>query len=324
MSSPGLPASWQVDPEHQGQRLDAYLVARLPDHSRAALQRTIAAGHVLVSGKLRKASFRLSAGETVSLQQIEGAAPGPAPEAIDLSVLYEDDDFIAVDKTPGMVVHPAKGHWQGTLAAALAHRFETLSGVAGPARPGIVHRLDRDTSGVIVVAKHDRAHERLAAQFKDRTVEKEYVAIALGRLDRDADVIDRPIGPHPHSREKMAIREHHPESRPAVTRYAVIERFARYVVLRLTPKTGRTHQIRVHLASIGAPVLCDKLYGGRDHISRGELWPEGPGDPAEVVLARQALHARRLCIDQPTTGERLQIEAPIPADIAETICCLRR
>ena len=181
--------------------------------------------------------------------------------------------IVVVNKPAGMIVHPAKGHWEGTLASALAHHFGTLSGRGGPTRPGIVHRLDRDTSGVIVVAKNDQAHDALAAQFKSREVEKEYLAIVVGVPDRDRDVIDEPIGDHPTQREKKAIRREDPSARPAVTVYEVVERFAGYALVRALPKTGRTHQIRIHLAHIGYPVLCDRLYGGRAIITELELIP---------------------------------------------------
>jgi 23S rRNA pseudouridine1911/1915/1917 synthase len=228
-----------------------------------------------------------------------------------------------------MVVHPAKGHWSGTLASALAFHFGQLSTHGGAARPGIVHRLDRDTTGVIVVAKYDRAHENLAAQFKNRTVAKEYFAIVAGVPDRDADVIDRPIGVHPTYREKMAIRLNDSDAREAVTLYRVAERFARFAVVKAEPKTGRTHQIRIHLASAGYAVLCDRVYGGRAVVNRGELWPPKrlneltAEQAAEVVLERQALHAHRLAFNHPTSGERLEFTAPLPADITNAIAALR-
>ena len=197
------------------------------------------------------------------------SAGGAAPENIPLDILYEDEWLAAINKPPGMVVHPAKGHWAGTLTSALQFHFDTLSGAGGPTRPGIVHRLDRDTSGVFVVAKTDRAHFALADQFEQRTVEKEYFALVCGNPDRDRDLIDLPIGVHPYQREKMAIRRDHPTSRPAQrstkssSDSRALQRFA------LMPKTGRTHQIRVHLSSIGCPVLCDRYYGGRTVLTRG-------------------------------------------------------
>jgi 23S rRNA pseudouridine1911/1915/1917 synthase len=309
-----------------GKRIDVLLAELLPDMSRARVRRIIDAGGVLVSGKPCKPSARITAGEVICVA-FDALKPSlPEPKAVPLDVLYEDANVVVVNKPPRMVVHPGKGAWSGTLVAALAHHFQSLSTLGGAERPGIVHRLDRDTSGVIVVAKRDAAHERLAAQFKARTVEKTYVAIVSGAPDRDRDWIDRPIGDHPHSREKKAIRAGHASSRDARTFYEVVERFCGYSMVRVQPKTGRTHQIRLHLMSIGCPVLCDKLYGGRASITRRDLLasdpaharhPEPAGVPREdaVILSRQALHAAELSFDHPTSGARLTFAAPLPADI---------
>jgi 23S rRNA pseudouridine1911/1915/1917 synthase len=316
-----LPASFIVDESESGARLDAFVASRLAGFSRTLLRKAIDSGAVTVDGKLRKPSFRLEIGAAVAVAPFELPQEGPAPEPIPLDLVYEDDDLVIVNKPAGMVVHPAKGHWAGTLASALAHHFGQLSTTGGPTRPGIVHRLDRDTSGVLVVAKNNRTHEHLAAQFHDRTVEKQYLAIVLGMLDRDEDVVDKPIGDHPHYREKKSIREGHSSSRPALTRVKVIERFRGFVLVHAFPKTGRTHQIRLHLAHLRCPVLCDKLYGGRSQVTAGEL---GAKDHAEqVVLARQALHAQRLSLDHPTTGERMSFEAPLPQDLERTLAILR-
>lgn len=325
MSDETFPLEIVVGDEEASRRLDALLAERLAGFSRSLLKKAIDAGRVTVDGERRKPSHRLEPGEQVRIERLERPAEGPQPEAIDLDLIYEDDDLVAVNKPAGMVVHPAKGNWSGTLAAGLAHHFgDALSSTGGPTRPGIVHRLDRDTTGVIVVAKHDRAHERLAAQFADRSTEKEYAAIVLGEPDRDADVINEPIGPHPHIREKMAIRRDLPDARNAVTTFEVVERLRRCTLLRVTPKTGRTHQIRVHLAHLGNAVLCDKQYGGRSQITAGEL-AGGVPKPDEVpLLARQALHARRLRIDHPTTGERLTFEAPMPEDMQGVLEFMRR
>jgi 23S rRNA pseudouridine1911/1915/1917 synthase len=246
----------------------------------------------------------------------------PIAEAIPLTILYEDEHIAAVNKPPAMVVHPARGHWSGTLSGALTHHFEFLSQVGGATRPGIVHRLDRDTSGVIVVAKTDQAHMGLTAQFEARTTEKEYLAITSGRPDRDRDVIERPIGIHPYQREKMAIRVSHPTSREARTFYEVLERLERFALLRVAPKTGRTHQIRVHLEHIGCPVLCDRLYSGRSQITRGELL--GGRDDGDVVLKRQALHAWRLSLHHPISKQPLSFEAPLPEDMERVLGILRK
>ncbi len=314
---PTFPQTLVVEEETVGKRLDAMLAKRFPEFSRSLLKKTIDAGGVTVDGERAKPAYKLELGQTIRIESLKKPSEGPTPEAIDLDFLYEDDDLVAVNKPAGMVVHPAKGHWAGTLAAALAHHFgrEGLSSAGGTTRPGIVHRLDRDTTGVIVVAKNDRTHERLAKQFADRTTEKEYWAIVLGEPDRDGDVIDEPIGPHPHVREKMAIRRDHPDARNAITTFEVLERHRRCSLIKSVPKTGRTHQIRVHLAHIGHPILADKQYGGRSRITATDL-DGGVTRPDEAsLIERQALHSRRLRIDHPTTGERLEIEAPIPADM---------
>jgi 23S rRNA pseudouridine1911/1915/1917 synthase len=326
-SSSSWPRTFVVAPEQAGQRVDVFLAMQLPDISRAVVRRAIDAGHVLVGCAPCKPSLRLGAGDAVVVNTIEVPREGPAPQAIPISILYEDDAIVVVDKPAGMIVHPAKGHWEGTLASALVHHFGLLSGRGGPTRPGIVHRLDRDTSGVIVVAKHDQAHDALAAQFKSRQVEKEYLAIVAGVTDRDRDVISEPIGDHPTQREKKAIRRQDANAREAVTVYEVVERFVGFMLVRALPRTGRTHQIRIHLAHVGCPVLCDRLYGGRAKISELELIPRGQiSDDAtdSPLLARQALHAHRLAISHPTTGERMRFEARLPADIENTLVALRR
>jgi 23S rRNA pseudouridine1911/1915/1917 synthase len=318
-----------VAPENAGRRLDVFLADVMPGFSRATIRRAIDAGFVLVDGVPAKPSLRLKPHSQVVVTRLDVPREGPAPQAIPLAILYEDDAIVVVDKPAGMIVHPARGHWEGTLASALAHHFGQLSGRGGPTRPGIVHRLDRDTSGVIVVAKNDQAHDVLAAQFKARTVNKEYLAIVAGVPDRDQDVIDEPIGDHPTQREKKAIRRNDPSARPAVTHYQVLERFRGFALVCARPKTGRTHQIRIHLAHVGHPVLCDRLYGGRAEITELELIPHGqlPQDTSSLaapLLARQALHAHRLAISHPTSGERLEFAAPLPADMLQMLDALRR
>jgi len=325
MSGPDLsstPVEIVVTPDHQGERLDWFLAKQFPTYSRVHLRRAINAAGVKVDGKRTKAAHRLKPGERVVIQLPELPREGPQPENIPLTVLYEDDALAVINKPPGMVVHPAKGHWAGTLTSALQYHFNQLSSVGGPTRPGIVHRLDRDTSGLIVVAKEDQAHWRLAAQFEHRTVEKEYFAICAGRPDRDRDYIDLPIGLHPHHREKMAIRRDDPLSRSAVSFYEVLERFDGFATLRIVPKTGRTHQIRVHLTTIGCPVLCDRHYGGRATITRGEIRRQS--EDQTVLLDRQALHAWRLKFQHPRTNEPLAFEAPLPEDMSNVVAELRQ
>lgn len=320
--SPPPSAEFVVDATFAGARLDWYLARQLPNFSRVALRRAINAKQVLVDGQRVKAAYLLRAGQHIWLELPEASRPGPEAEAIPLDILYEDEWLVAVNKPPAMVVHPAKGHWSGTLTAALQYHFDTLSSVGGPSRPGIVHRLDRDTSGVMVVARTDLAHLRLAEQFEQRTVEKEYFTIVVGRLDRDQDYVEAAIGMHPYQREKMAIRDDHSTSRPAKTFYQVIERFAGFTSVRVLPRTGRTHQIRVHLAHIGCPVLCDRQYGGRDRLRLAELAPGAPDDT--LLLDRQALHARRLTLSHPATGKPISFEAPLPPDLERTLAALRQ
>lgn len=311
-----------VGPTDAGHRLDAFLASHCPQYSRVHLRRVISAGGVKIDGRGGKPAYRLKAGQTVVVVLPEIPREAPQPENIPLDVLYEDEHLVVVNKPPGMVVHPARGHWSGTLAGALQFRFgSTLSAVAGLSRPGIVHRLDRDTSGVIVVARCDQAHAALAKQFAARSIEKEYFALVSGCPLRDRDLIDCPIGFHPHVREMMAIRHHDADSRPAQTFYEVLERFDHFGAVRLLPKTGRTHQIRVHLNHIGCPVLCDRQYGGRSQITRGEIRRD-PSDQL-VLLNRQALHARRLRFVHPATGKPLEIEAPLPPDIVAVLAELR-
>ena len=320
--------------EEAGGRLDRYLAEKLPELSRSSLARTIDKGLVRVNGVTAKASLKLKEAARVCFMMPEPPRSGPQAEEIPLEFLYRDELMAAVNKPPGMVVHPAKGNWKGTLAGALRWHLEQqgpladgeaastgLSTLGGPTRPGIVHRLDRDTSGVIAVARTEQAHQALAKQFERRTVAKTYLAITHGTPELDADEIDLPIGIHPYQREKMAVRRDHSTSREAVTRYEVVERFGRMAALvRVAPKTGRTHQIRVHLAAVGAPVLCDALYSGRSVIPAAFFGGAADGPP---LMVRQALHAARLEIDHPASGERLVLEAPLPADMQGVLEHLR-
>ena len=313
---PTQPVSLVTTHEDIGKRLDRFLTQQCAGISRARLQLLIRHRKVTVDGKVAKASLLLRADQHVhaDLPQIESLRPTAlAGEDIALAVLYQDDDLVAINKPPGMVVHPAKGHWSGTLAAALIHHFGTLSTAGGTNRPGIVHRLDRDTSGVIVVARNDYVHNRLTRQFERRTVHKQYTAIVAPAPDRDQDEINRPIGKHPYQREKMMIRDDPENSKPATTRFQVLERRGRFGLLRVLPKTGRTHQIRVHLASIGSPVLADRLYSSRARITDG--WIQDGRDDGETLMERQALHASSITIIHPRSGQELTLQAPLPDDM---------
>ena len=325
----------EVSAEQAGLRLDVFLVENFPEYSRSKLRVAITQGQVLVDQKSAKPSFRLNEDQVVDCKIEIESNPVPEPEEIPLDIIHDDNDFVVINKPPRMVVHPSKGHWSGTLTAALAFRFKNLSSCGGKQRPGIVHRLDRDTSGVIVVAKNDNAHMNLAKQFENRTVKKEYFAVVSPLPDRERDWIDEPIGVHPYQREKMTIRANHPMSRDAKTFYEVIERFKPfptskpYGTLKLFPKTGRTHQIRVHLQHIGCPVVADKLYSGRSQLTRQDLAlhannnsGQAPVDLSicdEVIIDRQALHAHRLQFSHPVTGDELDFVAPIPEDIMKLI-----
>jgi 23S rRNA pseudouridine1911/1915/1917 synthase len=315
-----------VSEEHDGERLDKWLAECCTSLSRTQIRREITAGNVWVDGKHTKPSYRLAVDEQVRCEFQVPTPAGPQPEPMELSVLYEDDALAVIDKPSAMVVHPAKGHWQGTLVSGLANHFDSLSSVGGSVRPGIVHRLDRDTTGVILIAKTDEAHRTLAHQFENRSIKKQYVCLCLGRVDRDRDTIDLPIGHHPSNRVKMAIREDGGNPKQASTFYEVMERFRRISYVRVRPKTGRTHQIRVHLAHIGNPVLCDRLYGAMSVVSRSFLLSGRdnlPESERDILLTRQALHAESIEFDHPSSGERLTISAPLPEDICGVVDALR-
>jgi 23S rRNA pseudouridine1911/1915/1917 synthase len=248
-----------------------------------------------------------------------------APENISLEVLYEDEALIVINKPADMVTHPGKAHYGGTLAAALQFHFNQLSDVAGKLRPGIVHRLDRDTTGVIIVAKDNQVHHRLSDQFERREVHKEYRAIVRGTVEHDAGLIETHLRIHPKVREKMMVCEPEGKSRPAVTRYEVLQRFRGFTEMRLLPQTGRTHQLRVHMKHIGHPIVADRLYGGHAELKLEEVAADATnhGDDG-TLISRQALHARRLELRHPVTEHVMAWEAPLPDDMQRTLEALRR
>jgi 23S rRNA pseudouridine1911/1915/1917 synthase len=307
-----------------GQRLDAYLVAYHGEYSRSVIKRVIDAGGVWVNGKVAKASQKVRHGDFIQMRPPEPERDGPAAEDIPLSVLFEDQYIAVIDKPPAMVVHPARGNWGGTLVNALRHRFPDLSGLNGDYRAGIVHRLDRDTSGVIVVAKDEQTHRDLALLFEERKVYKEYLAITAGILGRDSDYVEARIAHSRTDRVKMALAgEDDEEAKDACTYYEVIERFRGFTFVRCIPKTGRTHQIRIHLMSAGCPVLADKLYSGRDRVRLSDLKPGVPEDEDALLAERQLLHAHRLRLRHPRTGALLEVEAPLPADFVRVLEAVR-
>lgn len=310
----------------EGTRLDQYLAVMFPDFSRSVLKKAIDGGAVSVNGALAKASYRVRYNDQVRIALPPPTHDLPVPEDIPLDVLYEDDLLAVINKPPDMVVHPAKGNWSGTLVNALQFRFAHLSGINGDYRPGIVHRLDRDTSGVILVAKDEAAHRDLSGQFEHRKVFKEYLAIVVGELDRDSDYIEGRIGKHPTDRIKMAVVEDEEDelAKDACSYYEVVERFRGYTLCRVSPRTGRTHQIRVHLASVDCPVAADKVYSGRDCVKRSDLVTGLKPEQDEILMPRQALHAHRLRFTHPRTRRMMQMEAPPPADFQRTLEALRR
>jgi 23S rRNA pseudouridine1911/1915/1917 synthase len=291
-------ADFTVPAENTGERLDRFLVAQVPSLSRSRLQDLIATGHVTVDGSASKASARLRGGEVIVLQEPPPRPTETLPEAIALTILYEDADLIVVDKPAGMVVHPAAGNWDGTLVNALLHHCHDLSGVGGERRPGIVHRLDKDTSGCLVAAKNDFAHERLAASFASRDVTKIYLALAAGKFAHLSGTIDAPIARHPVQRKKMTVVS--PErGRASKTGWRVLREVGAATLVECTLHTGRTHQIRVHLKHLGHPLLGDEVYGKR------------------AGFPRQMLHAWKLGFVHPRSGERMNFMSPIPADFVE-------
>jgi len=288
-------------PADAGKRLDHVLRERLPEFSRSRLQDWIRSGRVLVNGARERASHLVRAGEIIDVEPAEALPLRAAPEAIPLTVLYEDEDVVAIDKPAGMVVHAGAGVHSGTLVNALLHRFGALSGVAGEFRPGIVHRLDRYTSGVLLVARNDSAHRNLAAQFSGRQVEKVYLALVHGTVTPDRGRIERPISRDPVRRTRMTARL--ASGRAAWSEYRVLRRFERFTLLEVRIGTGRTHQIRVHLSSIGHPVAGDTLYGAPSGIE---------GRPP---LGRYFLHAHRIGFRRPSTGEEIVVESPLPPEL---------
>jgi len=321
----------KVQKDFQGEyRYDAYLARRCPSYSRSLIQRLIKEGLVTVSGRSIKPSSVVQRGDQIRLELPLILMPQVQPKDIPLEILYEDEHLIAINKPPNFVVHPAAGHWDDTLVNALLHHCGTLPETDEIYKPGIVHRIDKDTSGVILAAKTIAAHKALTAQFADRTTRKEYRAIVEGRLERDADVIDRPMGRSQRDWKKMAVYDAVDDARDikeAVTEYEVLERFHGFTLVAARPRTGRTHQIRVHLASIGHPIVGDATYGRRASLSPADLVDERTAsgeETVEPVLDRQALHAAKLTLTHPATGAPITFEAPLPADMDACLALLRR
>lgn len=310
-SSPGPPERLRVEvpADQDGVRLDAFLASALPGRSRSQLQKLIKDGHVTGPAKQIRASTPVRAGQTFDVESPEPVLPKAVAEDLPLTILYEDQDIVVIDKPAGMVVHPGAGHSSGTVVNALLFHVDDLSGVGGELRPGIVHRLDRGTSGVMIAAKNDVAHQELARQFHDREVEKEYAALVWG-LVQQGRRIDAPIGRDPGDRQKMSTRAR--RARSAVTRVTKAEHLRGVSLLHIAIATGRTHQIRVHLSAIGHPIVGDAMYGG--------VHRRVPGDIRAIQrLERPFLHAARLVFKHPRDGRRMEFIAPLPDDLQSVL-----
>ena len=294
--------------DRSGERLDAFLSRALPEISRSAAQKLIAEGNVLLDGKPAKKNDRLEPGQTVSVTIPEPKPVDVTPTEMQLDIVYEDEDVAVINKPKGLVVHPAAGHQDDTLVNGLLYAMgDSLSGINGELRPGIVHRIDKDTSGLLAIAKNDLAHAVLASQLKDHTMARTYEAIVCGNLKEDSGTVDAPIGRHPTDRKKMCVTQRN--SKPAVTHWEVVKRYRGYTHIRCHLETGRTHQIRVHMAYLGHPILGDTVYGSKKPV---------PG------LQGQCLHAVGLQFIHPRTGELVKLSCPLPEEFKKQLEKYRR
>jgi 23S rRNA pseudouridine1911/1915/1917 synthase len=321
-SSP--PIAITVESRAHGWRLDHYLTRLFPNHSRAQLQRAIEGGHVLANGLKPKASRRLRVNDRIHMTLPDADDATIDPEDLPIDVLYEDDHLVIVNKAAGMIVHPGRGNTRGTLAAGLQYRFDQLSDTGGRHRPGIVHRLDRDTTGVLLVAKDNQVHQKVSKQFEQREVKKEYRAIVRGIPELVSDRLRTFMCVHTRVREKMMVCPESARSRHAETFYETAETFlGRFALINLHPHTGRTHQLRVHMQHIGTPIVADRLYTGRTELRLSQL-RDVPPENDSPLISRQALHAFRLTIRHPVSGKEMQFEAPFPNDFQRTLDHLRQ
>lgn len=299
---------FEVEIEHEGERLDKYLNLIFEEKSRSFFQKLIKEGQVLVNDTAQKANYRLKVEDIVTVTIPDAVETPIVPENIPLDILYEDEDVLVINKPKGMVVHPSAGHYSGTLVNAIMyHCKDTLSGINGEIRPGIVHRIDMDTTGSLIVCKNDEAHVNIAQQIKEHSVNRIYVGIVCGNVKEDSGTVEGAIGRHPIERKKMAINEKN--GKPAITHYKVLERFKNYTYMQFKLETGRTHQIRVHMASIGHPLLGDTLYSsGRSPFKH---------------LQGQCLHAKTIGFIHPKTGEYMEYSAPLPEYFEKLLCLLK-
>lgn len=325
-----------VKKKYPSKRIDKYLVSRLQDYSRSAIQKLIKGGAVKVNNIAIKNSYEIKLKDVISIQLPIKSNSKIVPENIPLDIIYEDEYLMVLNKSPDMVVHPARGHASGTLVNALAFHCNKLSSINGPLRPGIVHRLDRDTSGIILAVKDEKVHKHIALQFEKREILKEYLAVVKGEIELDSDKIDFPIGRHKRFRKKMSIR--HDTGKSAVSIFEVMERFCGYTLVKIIPETGRTHQIRVHMKTIGHPIVADSEYGNTDtcyledlmrpntntEISNlakvHELWDNAN----KSIINRQALHAYKITFLHPVFNKTMEFTAEIPEDMHNLITILRK
>ena len=298
--------AYQIGPEEDDERLDKWMSSAIADLSRSYIQKCIKDNQVLINGKPQKASYRLKVDDEIVFHIPKAMEPAIEAENIPLSILYEDPDLLIVDKPKGMVVHPAPGHYSGTLVnAVMYHCRDNLSGINGVLRPGIVHRIDRDTTGSLIICKNDHAHNSIAEQLKAHTITRKYRAIVHGVIDVEEGTVNAPIGRDPKDRKKMAINEQN--GKPAITHYKVLRRFQKYTYIECQLETGRTHQIRVHMSSIGHPLLGDEVYSQRK---------------SPYHLCGQTLHAMVIGFIHPSSGEYLEITAPLPDYFDHLLCIL--
>lgn len=313
--------TFEIKKTFEDRRIDRYLVARLPDYSRTFIQKLVKEGTVLVNGRSVKSSYDIQKGDTISVRLPALMESKIVPENIPLNIVYEDDYLMLINKPYDMVVHPAGRHYSGTLVNALAFHCQNLSQVNGPLKAGIVHRLDRDTSGIMLSIKSDAVHSHIAMQFEKRYVKKEYLAVVEGEVSLDSDEINLPIGRHKNETQKMAIRRD--IGKAAVSVYEVLERFHGYTLVKIMPKTGRTHQIRVHMRSIGHPVVADFMYSSSEACYLSDLLQK-EREPGEFpIIERQALHAHKIEFFHPIQNKRMEFQVDVPDDIALLIKTLR-
>ena len=325
-----------VKKKYLSKRIDRYLVSRLQDYSRNAVQKLIKEGAVKVNNIAIKNSYEIKQEDVISIQPPVKSNGKIVPEDIPLDIIYEDEHLMVLNKSPDMVVHPARGHASGTLVNALTFYCNNLSSISGPLRPGIVHRLDRDTSGIILAIKDEKVHKHIALQFEKREILKEYLAVVKGEIELDSDKIDFPIGRHKRFRKKMAIR--HDTGKNAVSLFEVMERFCGYTLVKISPETGRTHQIRVHMKTIGHPIVADSEYNSTGTCYLEDLMSPNSNtemhnlakvqelcnNTDQLIINRQALHAYKIKFLHPVFSKTMEFTAEIPEDMLNLITILRK